>query len=201
MSLGYLPPPGYYVPRNVTTGLSGPMAEISGPLARVTEVPDGFPGTATIVESMKRMALDAYTDERINVLAREVTMGCPRHDNLCEAQAILRWFQENFRYTRLPYNPRGFQRLQTPSYTLFDSPVKTGECASLSTAMAAMLMSMGFEVQFETGGQNPLDPLDFEHVYVLINVDGRWLEADPSYEGPLGWKHPNARVTMAWPLG
>jgi hypothetical protein len=78
------------------------------------EVPYGFQGTAQIVAEMTRLALDAYGDERINILARQITMGCPGHDKLCEADTIFRWFQDTFRYTFLPFHPKGFQRLQTP---------------------------------------------------------------------------------------
>jgi len=201
MSMGYMQPPGYFEPKQPPPPRGAPRSPDAPPPVVIREVPDGFPGTQVIVGDMVAKVLSAYQDERVNILAREVTMGCPRHDYRCEAETILRWFQERFRYTRLPWHPKGFQRVQTASYTLFDSPVKTGECASLSVAMAAMLMSMGFEVQFETAGQDPADPLDFEHVYLSVNVpEVGWLAADPSYEGPLGWKHPNARVTMLWPI-
>lgn len=199
MSIGYMQPQDRYAQPTPRQRLQTPVPE--GTLAQLSEIPEGFPGTSEIIAKMKAMAIDAYQDERVNILARQVTINCPRHDEICEAATILAWFQNTFRYTRLPFNPKGFQRLQTPSYTLFDSPVKTGECASLSTAMAAMLMSMGFEVQFETGGQNAADPLDFEHVYLEIKIPGEgWVVADPSYEGPLGWRHPNAAVTRMWPL-
>lgn len=195
MSLGYVQPPGYHYDAQQLLVASAANVPVT-----VKEIPDGFPGTQVIVDEMRRYALEAFRDERVNVLARQVTMSCPRHDDLCEVETILRWFQDEYRYTRLPFNPRGFQRLNTPSYTLFDSPVKTGECASLSTAMAAMLMSIGFEVMFVTAGKDERDPLDFEHVYVMVNVGGDWLAADPSYEGGLGWVHPNTQVTMEWPL-
>jgi transglutaminase-like putative cysteine protease len=169
--------------------------------SQLKEVPYGFQGTAQIVAEMTRLALDAYGDERINILARQITMGCPGHDKLCEADTIFRWFQDTFRYTFLPFHPKGFQRLQTPSYTLFESPVRTGECASLSTALAAVLMSIGLEVQFETAGSDANDPLGFEHVYMSIKIpDKGWVVADPSYKGPLGWLHPSAKVTRSWPL-
>lgn len=200
MSLGYVQPPGYFTPAPSGSQQLGVASAADAPVV-VKEIPDGFPGTQVIVDEMRRHALEAYADERVNVLARQITIDCPRHDEWCEAATVLRWFQEQYRYTRLPFNPRGFQRLNTPSYTLFDSPVKTGECASLSTAMAAVLMSLGFEVMFVTAGQDPRDPLDFEHVYVKVMVPGHgWAYADPSYEEPLGWVHPNARTIMDWPL-
>ena len=181
--------------------MAGYASSLGNPLSNFREIPDGLPGTQAIIGDMKALAVGAYTDERVNILARQVTMGCARHDYGCEAQTILSWFQNAFRYTRLPFNPKGLQRLQTPSYTLFESPVKTGECASLSTAMAAMLMSLGFKVAFRTAGTNPATPDDQEHVYVMVEIPGSgWLAADPSYEGPLGWEHPAGKTKRDWPI-
>ncbi len=166
----------------------------------IRTVPDGILGTATILAEMSALALDAYRDERVNQLARQVTISCPRHDTQAEAAAVLDWFQRTFRYTSLPHHPAGLQRLQTPSYTLFDAPSKTGECASLCTAMAAMLMSLGHQVAWRTGGTNPSDHEDFEHVWCIDMIDGSAVDMDPSYEGGLGWRHPAAAVMRDWPI-
>ncbi len=184
-----------------TPSALGDLGAIQPGPSQLKEVPYGLPGTTAIIADMRQLVLGAYKDERINILARQITMGCPGHDAECEAATVLQWFQKTFRYTRLPFHPEGFQRVQTPSYTLFESPVRTGECASLSTAMGAVLMSLGFEIQFETAGSDPSQPDAFEHVYLSILIpDKGWAVADPSYSGPLGWLHPSAKVTRSWPL-
>jgi transglutaminase-like putative cysteine protease len=171
------------------------------PAVTVREIPDGYDGTAAIVAEMRRLALGAYPDERINRLAREITSAVPDRDFAGELDASLEWMQETFRYTRLPWHPSGLQRLQTPAETLLESPVRTGECASLATALAALLMSLGFEVRFRTAGTDALDPRFFEHVYVVANVPGEgWIAADPSYPYPLGWEHEAIVSTEDWPL-
>lgn len=193
---GHAQPPRYPTPEE----RRGKSEQLSS-LAYFKNVPDGYPGTAQIIDDMKRLVLEAYKDERLNQLARQITMGCPPHDHACEATTVLEWFQTSFRYTKLPFHPKGFQRLQTPSYTLFDAPVRSGECASLSTAMAAILMSLGFEVAFRTAGQDVNNPLDFEHVYVVVNVPSvGWVPADPSYQNQMGWEHPAALVRKDWLL-
>ena len=150
---------------------------------------------------MRKLVLAAYKDERINRLAREITIQLPRRDYEGEAATVLRWFQDSFRYTRLPWHPDGLQRLQTPSETLFDAPVRTGECASLSTAMAAVLMSLGAEIAFRTAGTDAAHPDQFEHVYLVINIPGKgWLSADPSYEEGLGWEHRSVATRQDWPI-
>lgn len=173
-----------------------------GPLANVSPMPDGFAGTAAVVAKMREFAVNAYRDERVNRLARQITSAVPSRDFRGEADALLGWMQANFRYTRLPWNPRvALQRLQTPAETLFDAPVRSGECASLTAALAALAMSLGHEVMFQTAGTNPGDPNFAEHVYLMVNIPGQgWVAADPSYANPLGWVHPDVAHTQDWPL-
>jgi len=176
------------------------VPSVAPPLA-VRRIPDGYAGTAAIISEMRRLALDAFRAERVNRLARAITARIEDRDHLGELEALLSWMQVTFRYTRLPWHPAGLQRLQTPAETLFDAPVRTGECASLSTALAALLLSLGFEVMFRTAGTDPLDPRYFEHVYLLVNVPGEgWIAADPSYPHPLRWEHESVVTTEDWPL-
>ena len=192
---GYAKPPSYPTPEQRS------VRGLGSPLAQIKAIPDGYDGTAAVVAAMQALALASYADERVNRLAREITEALPRRDYMAEAAAVLRYFQTQFRYTRLPWNPQGLQRLQTPSETLFDAPVRSGECASLSTAMAAVLMSLGFEVMFRTAGVDKSNPKFFEHVYCEIAVpDVGWLAADPSYERELGWEHPAGVVQQDWSL-
>lgn len=173
----------------------------SPPSVEVRSIPDGYDGTAAIVAEMRRLALGAYGDERINRLARAITAEIEDRDFAGELEALLWWMQTVFRYTRLPWHPAGLQRLQTPSETLLDAPQRTGECASLATALAALLMSLGFEVMFRTAGTDVLDPRFFEHVYVLVNVpDHGWIAADPSYPQRPGWEHEAVVTTQDWPM-
>src|SRR5487761_2415511 len=163
---------------------------------QISGVPDGYRGTRDVIAVMTDLVNGAYSDERINNLARQLTMKCAPRDSACEAAAILRYFQTAYRYTRLP-NFAGLQRLQTPSYTLFAAPngVKTGECASLSTAAATLLKSLGNDVSFRVGGQVASNPQQFEHVWLCVLVNGSWVPLDPSYDGGLGWEHPSVQTT------
>ncbi len=169
-------PPGYATPqqrRGVQPPVGGRLAGLGGEVpVSFSPLRDGYPGTVEIINAMVNLARMAFQNEEINLLARKETMSCPRHDHLCEARTLLAWMQKRFRYTRLPTGGQslGLQRLQTPLYTLFESPVSSGECASLSTALAAMLMSLGHEVRFKTGGQSRLRPNDYEHVWLIVNL-------------------------------
>lgn len=204
MSVGYVKPPwethcvkcGGYLTSGSCTACSSP-----GTLSEIKTIPDGLPGTTRIIADMRTLVLAAYKDERINQLARHITIDCVGHDYLCEAKTALSWMQEHFRYTRLPWHPLGFQRVQTPSYTLFDAPVKTGECASLTTALAAILMSLGFEVQFRSAGSDASDPDNYEHVYGIVSVPLHgWLAFEPSYPLALGQEHDKVAVRRDWAI-
>lgn len=158
-------------------------------------IPDGYGGTVAVVREMITQALAAYPDERVNRLAREVTIGCAPRDTACEASVLLKYMQQNFRYTNLPF-PDGLQRLQTPSETLFDAPIRSGECASLSCALAALQLSLGHVIRFRVGGRDASQPKSFEHVWLMTEIPGHgWVASDPSYQHPLGWQHP-AVVTV-----
>lgn len=165
----------------------------------ITEIPNGLAGTEAIISKMAECALSAYSDERVNQLARQVTIRCPSHDHLCEARTIAAWFHSNFRYTLLPIAKGGLQRLHTAGYTLFDAPARTGECASLSVAMAAMAMSLGIRTGFRTAGPDILSPDTFIHVYVVFDIPGYGIAvADPSYYAELDREHEDAVVKRDW---
>lgn len=174
------------------------------PPTRLLEIPSGFAGTAVVVAYMRQFALAGLGDERVNRLARELTMGLPERDGGPECQAILSYLQTTFRRTRLPWHRAGWQRLQTVPETLFDAPVRTGECASLVTAFTSLAMSLGNEIRFRTVGQDRRAPYDHEHVLALWHdVWGKgkgdlWIPADPSYDDPLGFSDPRIAVWSDW---
>ena len=188
----YERPPGYGT--NARAEIAAHVAGLSTPPVTVEHIANGYPGTMEIVERMKAAAADAVRDEGVNQLARRLTIGLPARDHFGEAARLLRYMQDNFRWTRLPNHPLGMQRLQTPRYTLFDAPAKTGECASLSTALAALLMALGHEVGFRVAGTTN-DPDFFEHVYLIdYSIANEPVALDPSYDLAAGVEHPGITV-------
>jgi transglutaminase-like putative cysteine protease len=181
------------------------MAAVKRVPVRISYLPEGYAGTAVVLGNMVAFARGALEDERVNQLARFVTKDLPARDASAEADALLRFLQETFRYTRLPWYREGWQRLQTVPYTLFEALVRTGECASLATAFASLALSLGLETRFRTAGVDASRPRDFEHVYAIVAIGGEWVAADPSYDQPLGWPHrPGDRSPVAvvqdWPI-
>lgn len=155
------------------------------------EVPSGYALTLATIKSMRRFAREAYKDERISQLARVLTQDVAPRDRRGEAEALLAWTQETFRYVALPWHPQGLARVADASWTLFDATARTGECASLAVAFAAMAMSLGLPARFRVLGKNESHPYDFGHVIAVVDVGSTsspdWVVADPSYREPLGW--------------
>ena len=165
------------------------------------EVPSGYALTLATIKSMRRFARDAYKDERISQLARVVTQGVAPRDRRGEAAAILAWMQETFRYTALPWHPKGLARVADAAWTLLDAPSKTGECASLTVAFAALAMSLGMPARFRVVGKDENQPYDFGHALAVVDVGSAnapdWVAADPSYQHPLGWPFRPGDVSPA----
>ena len=52
----------------------------------VRRIPDGYAGTAAIIAEMRRLALDAFQNERINRLARGIAWTVAGRDHLGELE-------------------------------------------------------------------------------------------------------------------
>lgn len=176
--------PGYQLPGE-RPGEQPTRVQISG-------IPDGYAGTRAVLDVMAGLVNGSFSDERIAQIARHATMNCPARDDVCEARACLDFIRSRFRYTRLPsFNGMGLQRLQTPAYTLLDpAAASTGECASLSVALAALMKSLGIETGFRVCGRDANQPLEYEHVYCVIRTPDGVVPLDPSYNLPIGGEHP-----------
>jgi hypothetical protein len=182
-------PPGYY---DRTRALGDLRVE-----THTREIPNGYAGTAAIIAEMKRVTLGALFDERVNQLARSIVADVGVRDHFAEAASCLAYMQANFRWNRLPEHPDGLQRLQTPIYTLFEASTRNGECASLSCALAALLMSLGHKVAFRTVSSRD-DENAYEHVLVFDLTTQQAL--DPSYDFEPGQEHPATVKKEDWPL-
>lgn len=169
---------------------------------RLSGIRDGYRGTSDVVAAMRELAIGAAPDEEVNRLARRIIDACESHDSACEVRSIHEFIRAGggggFRYNKLQIG-RDLQRLQTPRETLFDAPTRAGECASLSVAEAALLMSVGYKPRFVTVGTDPANPSFFEHVFVRVYVPGAgWVAADPSFARPLGWEDPRGVSGEEW---
>lgn len=159
-------------------------------------VPDGPNVTATTIAAMHRLVKDAVLDPRFRMLAGQIAQeaGVARRDYTGEAAALLAWVQNNVRYVRDPDLPGvGLESVADPRVTA--ATTRQGDCDDLSTLLAALAASIGFQYAFVTVGDDAGKPNEFRHVYVTIYVPGKgWFAADPSFEQPLGWEPDRKNV-------
>ena len=154
----------------------------------------GLPFTSSTIAAMHALVRLAVLDPRVSTAAKEILKDVPRRDYRAEAAALLRWTQQNARYTRDPQLPDGIDRVSHPLVTLASG----GEdCDGLATLLASLAASVGFEYAFRTIGDNAAAPDEFRHVYVMLHVPNvGWVAADPSFEQPLGWEPSPDRVEL-----
>lgn len=157
----------------------------------------GKRGTAETVAIMARLAMGVWgaRSERIRSLALAIL----RHakiagkDYMAEVAAIHRWVQSAIRYTR---DPVGQETVQTPEHTAFVT--HAGDCDDFSVLEAALLGALGHPTRFITIGYTPQA---FSHVYLEVNVRGRWIALDPIMaDKPVGWEAPNPVLRKVFPI-
>jgi predicted transglutaminase-like cysteine proteinase len=157
----------------------------------------GKRGTAETVAIMAKLAMGDWgaRSERIRALALAIVRvaGSAGKDYLAEVLAIHRWVQTTIRYTR---DPIGQETVQTPEYTAFVN--QAGDCDDFSVLEAALLGALGHPTRFVTIGYKPQA---FSHVYLEVQVRGRWMPLDPIMaDKPVGWEAPNPTLRKVFPI-
>lgn len=154
-----------------------------------TEIPGGYLGTVKTIDLMRKLTREGAQDERVRRLAVQIICTLPQRDYAAEAEALLKWMQWHLRYTRDPWTPDGTERVQHPWVTLGE--LRTGDCDDLTVAYCALAGSIGFPYAFRTVGIDPSRPLEFTHVFALVQIDGTWRPVDPMFQtSHVGWQPP-----------
>lgn len=167
------------------------------PVVHRATISSGKRGTAETVAIMARLAMGVWgaRSERIRSLALAIV----RHakiagkDYPAEVATIHRWVQSAIRYTR---DPVGQETVQTPEHTALVT--RAGDCDDFSVLEAALLGALGHPTRFITIGYTPQA---FSHVYLEVNVRGRWIALDPIMaDKPMGWEAPSPVLRKAFPI-
>ena len=184
---GSTPPP--------CTGMT--LAMSPPPAVHRTTLSTGKRGTAETVAIMARLAMGRWgaRSERIRALALAILRqaGVPGKAYEAEVAAIHRWMQTTIRYTR---DPVGQETVQTPEHTAF--VLQAGDCDDFSVLEAALLGALGHPTRFVTIGYTPRA---FSHVYLEVQVRGRWIPLDPIMaDKPVGWEAPGPVLRKVFPI-
>jgi hypothetical protein len=106
----------------------------------------------------------------------------PEKDAKKEAEALFYEVQKRVRYT---WDPTDYDAFQTPAKTL---ALRAGDCDDAVSLLGALLRSVGHKVRtrvVQTKGQST-----WNHIYLLVNINGQWMPLDTTVKQPPGWEVP-----------
>jgi hypothetical protein len=117
----------------------------------------------------------------VRVAALEAVRGSVK--NLNEIDFVLDWVKKH-----IEFRGENAETLQSPVVTL---QLGAGDCDDHSILIAALLRSLGYNVQFKTVAAQRADPTQFSHVYVIVQDKrtGQWKGLDSTVPDSFaGWE-------------
>lgn len=156
------------------------------PRIRVLRVPRGTRGTLATAKIIGQLVQEGARDFYVRQKAIEVFRAyrVKPKNRLGEVSALFDFVKRNIRYTRdifrveLLHSARRMLELQA------------GDCDDMTILLGALLLSTGHPVRLVLAGFKRDRPHVYTHIYLEVNVRGRWLAADATMDRPLGWAPP-----------
>lgn len=156
------------------------------PRIRVLRVPRGTRGTLATAKIISQLVQEGAKDFYVRQKAIEVFRAylVKPKNRLGEVSALFDFVKRNIRYTRdifrveLLHSARRMLELQA------------GDCDDMTILLGALLLSTGHPVRLVLAGFKRDRPHVYTHIYLEVNVRGRWLAADATMDRPLGWAPP-----------
>lgn len=153
------------------------------------KIPWGEFGTTATLRRMGDLAVEAVTDPYFLARARAIVRGIPSKAYEAEADKILQFAKEMVDYREDPLAPGLVNYVLSPGFCWFVEG--QGNCATLSTLIAAIDLADGKPVKLRAVKCDPNYPTQYSHVYPLVLIHGKWLAQDAvPEEAQLGWEPP-----------
>lgn len=154
-------------------------------VSKTVWIPDGDAGTHDTVNWMRAYSRgsEGAKNPYLHQQARWIVHPLPERDQESEAHALAGWMRSHVRFSN-----EFEENLQDPMVTLgwtgyeFDPQQSGGDCDCLSTALSALLWTLGIRNRFVAVATDPNKPNKLNHVMVLAHDKrtGRWFPLDPS---------------------
>jgi transglutaminase-like putative cysteine protease len=167
-------------------------------LARYSSLIGGDWGVYQTVRTLKGLVNDALRDPNaaIRLRAEQILGPTPERDEAAETSAIFDFVQSTLHYVD---DPADIELLKYP--VLIDQSVTAqgyfmGDCDDASGYLAALLKSVGYQVQFVIVTPLNAPGYDYRHIYVRVWLPkaNEWLALDPTAKiYPIGWEVPNKK--------
>ena len=143
--------------------------------------PGGMGHAKACLPKIAQFASEASQTFEIRDLAVRIVANVPGKDELGELKAIYVWVRDNIRYRK---DPKKLELLQRPSRTL---KWRAGDCGAITTLIAALAESLGYDVQYRTVGESPNAP---SHVQAQVRVGACVVDMDPVMESRAALQRP-----------
>lgn len=125
-------------------------------------IPEGVRGVSATLALMRQCAEAGKSSPLIRQTALQILRTVPEHDDRAEVAALCEWVRDKIRYTRDVY---GVETLHTPERIL---DLRQGDCDDKSCLLAALLMSVGYPVEFAVMRYQPGNSYDHVCVAALL---------------------------------
>ena len=119
--------------------------------------------------------------------------------------ALKVWFQQKFEYSLEGVSPRYSLGKQNESrLSHFLTEARRGHCEYFATAATLMLRAAGIPARYATGfsvqepspsGKNYIVRQRHAHAWVLVHINGRWIDFDPT---PSSWDEQENEQASFW---
>ena len=144
----------------------------------------GSAGVAQTMREMRRLIEEGKRDASIIRTAQTVIFTQPEKLEAAEACAVFEFVRDHIRYVR---DVVGSETLASAPSTLAR---QVGDCDDQTVLLGAMLEAVGYPVRLVVAAYQA--PGAWEHVYLQVWADGRWIDCDPTERAPMGWCPPGA---------
>jgi transglutaminase-like putative cysteine protease len=156
------------------------------PRIRIVRVPKGPRGALAsaglIANLIREGARDFYVRQKAIEIFRKA--GARPKDRFGEVLSLFHWVRNNIRYTRDIFR---VELLHTARRML---ELQAGDCDDMTILLGAMLLATGHPVRIALTGFRPEKPHVYSHIYLEVNVNGKWIALDPTMDRPIGWAPP-----------
>ncbi len=167
-------------------------------LSQISALIGGDFGIFQTVAKLKGLILEAINDPqaRIRLRAESLLKYTLERDEVAEVQSLFRFVQNRLHYVN---DPEGTELLKNPMY--LDDQVRAegsfmGDCDDASGYLAALLKSVGYNVNLVIVTPDNAPGFDYRHIFVRAYLPrhDQWVNLDATAKGkPFGWQVPNKK--------
>lgn len=155
-------------------------------------------GIYQTVSALKGLVSQALRDPNgsIRLRAENIIGPVTERDEYGETSAIYDFVTRSLHYVD---DPADMELLKNPlliNQNVTDQGYFMGDCDDASGYLAALLKSIGYNVEFVIVSPDGAPGFDYRHIYVRVWLPHakQWLALDPTAKAyPMGWEVPNKK--------